>query len=137
VTVPEGQTTAPFTVTTVPVAAQVSVGISATVSLTKTATLIIKQPVVSALSLSPSSLKGGANSTGTVTLTGIAPTGGIQVALSSDRLEATVPATITVAAGQKSVQFTIKTTAVSALVYATVAAVTGTVSKSKVLTISP
>src|SRR5205807_9341050 len=58
-------------------------------------------PSASSLTLNPTRVTGGAqSSTGTVTLSGPAPAGGAQVALSSSNDPASVPASSTVAAGR-------------------------------------
>src|SRR5206468_1803209 len=58
-------------------------------------------------------LIGGSAATGTVTLSGPAPEGGLVVALSSDHPALTVPPSVTVPAGKTSVSFPVNTTAVS------------------------
>jgi hypothetical protein len=58
--------------------------------------------------VNPTSVVGGAaNSTGTVTLDGAAPTNGISVALSSSDTAATVPSSVPVLAGATSATFTL------------------------------
>ena len=53
-------------------------------------------PTLSSVTLNPMSLVGGNSSTGTVTLSGPAPTGGIVVSLTSDNAAGQVPASVTV-----------------------------------------
>src|SRR2546425_4097410 len=70
---------------------------------------------LSSLSLNPTSVTGGNSSTGTVTLSGAAPSGGAQVTLSSSNtVVARVPSSVTVAAGATSATFTVSTSAVTA-----------------------
>ena len=58
---------------------------------------------MSSVSLNPTSVTGGASSTGTVTLSSAAPAGGAVVTLgSSNTAAATVPGSVTVAAGATS-----------------------------------
>jgi fibronectin type 3 domain-containing protein len=65
---------------------------------------------LTALTINPTTVTAPASSKGTVTLSGAAPTGGIAITLrSSDTRKATVPLTVTVAAGQTSATFTITT----------------------------
>jgi uncharacterized delta-60 repeat protein/uncharacterized repeat protein (TIGR01451 family) len=66
------------------------------------------------LSFSPSTVTGGCqNSTGTVTLSGPAPAGGVMVNISSaEPLAASAPAQVLVPGGQPSAQFTVTTGAV-------------------------
>src|SRR5437870_4760411 len=69
-------------------------------------------PGVTSLTLKPSSIPGGsgATSTGTVTLSAVAPAGGTSVALSSSiSALAAVPPIIMVSAGQTSAAFTVWT----------------------------
>jgi len=70
---------------------------------------VLPSSVVSSLSVSPASVKGGTAATGTVTLNGPAPAGGAQVALSRDNPAVHVPATVTVAAGATSATFNVTT----------------------------
>ena len=137
VTVAAGQTQATFTVATDVVSATATAVISGTAGgVTKTANLSVKRLEVSSVSLTPASVAGGNTSTGKVTLNGPAPTGGKVVTLASNKGEAAVPASVTVAAGQKTASFTVTTTPVSSPVSATISATLG-VSKTKVLTIKP
>src|SRR6266446_2701783 len=81
---------------------------------------------LSSLSLNPTSVTGGNSSTGTVTLSGPAPTGGAQVTLSSSNTTAaSVPSSVTVAAGASSATFTVSTSAVAASTSVTISAAYG------------
>jgi thermitase len=142
VTVPQGQTSANFTVTTTPVTSQTNVTITASAQgVTRQATLTVTpQPSVTlqSLTISPSSVWGGSNATGTVTLTGPAPAGGAVVQLrSSNTSAATVPSSVTVPAGQTSASFTIRTTSCWGCIYrvVTITATYNNTSKSAQLTI--
>src|SRR5262245_42956401 len=65
-------------------------------------------PAVSTISLSPTSVVAGATSTARVTLTAAAPSGGTVVGVtSSNSAVATVPATLTIAAGSTSGSVTV------------------------------
>jgi PKD repeat protein len=117
VTIPAGTTSGTFTVATTLESATTSVTISAAYhDTTKTALLTVTGvPGVLSLSVSPSSVDGGNAATGTVTLSNAAPTGGAVVTLgSSNPTVASVPTSVTVAAGLTSATFSIATTAVSA-----------------------
>ncbi len=111
VTVAAGQSTASFTVTTYAVTTATSVTLTASYSGNKvSATLTVNPPALSAVTLSPSTVKGGSTSNGTVVLNGPAPTGGVVVSLSSNNTAlVTVPSSITVAAGSRSAKFTAQT----------------------------
>jgi hypothetical protein len=114
VTVPAGATSATFPVNTSAVAAPTPVTISASFgSVGKSATLTVRPATLSSLTLNPTSVGGGAqSSTGTVTLTGPAPAGGAQVALSSSNSAASVPPSVTVPAGATSATFRVNTSLV-------------------------
>lgn len=140
VTVAGGATSATFTVTTSAVDTT-TVQLSATLgSVSQFAALTITRAVaaaLSAVSLSPSTVAGGNSSTGTVTLSAAAPSGGTVVSLSDNSAAATVPASVTVAAGSTSRTFTAATTAVTSQTLAVVTASSGGVSRSATLTVNP
>jgi hypothetical protein len=96
------------------------------------------QVALSSLTLSQTNVVGGNSVTGTVTLTAAAPAGGFVVSLSSSNPTiASVPASITVAAGATSANFTASTTAVNDTQSATITATGGGVSRSVTLTVVP
>ena len=140
VTVAAGATTATFTVTTTAVSSTTSVTISGAYNGTQTATLTINPPAVtlSSVSLNPTTVTGGTSSTGTVTLSSAAPTGGAVVTLGSSSASATVPASVTVAAGATTATFTVTTTAVSSTTPATISGTyNGGTQQTATLTINP
>jgi hypothetical protein len=140
VTIAGGATSGTFTVQTSPVSADSSVTISAAyLSVTKAVRLTVSAPDAAGMSLDPPSVNGGVSSTGTVTLTGPAPTGGRVVTLKSSNTVATFPAgsTVTVPAGATSAQFPVATIAVTANKSITITATAGGVSKAAVLTVTP
>jgi hypothetical protein len=93
---------------------------------------------LSSLALNPTSVVGGNASTGAVTLSGPAPTGGAQVTLSSSNTTvARVPASVTVAAGATSATFTVSTSAVAASTAVTISGAYGGVSRTASLTVQP
>lgn len=70
---------------------------------------------------SPASIRGGTSSTGTVALAGPAPTGGAVVSLlNGNPSVATVPASVTIPAGQTSATFSVSTASVAATTYVSV-----------------
>lgn len=107
VTIPAGAAFANFTVTTTRVAANTNVTITATRGSVILNAIIQIRPMTFSLSVAPSSMPGGSSATGTVTLVEAAPPGGIVIALSSDNASATVPSSITIAAGDTSGTFTV------------------------------
>src|SRR5205807_1857642 len=142
VTVPAGGSSASFTVTTSGVVASTAVTISAsyggarrTASLTVTSTPL----TLSSLTLSPTSVIGGSQSaTGTVTLSGPAPSGGAVVSLSSSNPSvAAVPAGVTVPAGASTASFAVTTGAVVASTTVSITASFGGATRTASLAVTP
>src|SRR5262249_29619003 len=105
VTVPEGLTSATFTITTSStVTANVSGKITASYGGVPQSVSLTVKPWLLSMTLSPTSVVGGAStSTHTVTLNFAAPTGGLTVGLSSSKTAvASVPATMNVPQGATS-----------------------------------
>jgi len=118
ISIPEGQTTGTFTITTKPVQNDVNVTITATLATVPNATVRTKVITVTGLSVAlqvnPSTVRGGSTSQGTVTLTQPAGPGGVVLTLSSaNPAVAQVPATVTVPQGQTQATFNITTTPVA------------------------
>jgi len=137
VTINAGSTSANFAVTTSPVAAVTTASITAAYGgVNKTAALVVQPPALAALTLSPSTVVGGSTSTGTVTLTGPAPNGGIVIALASNKpTKATVPANVMVAAGKTFATFTVTTVTVTSGTSVTISGSYGGVTKNATLTV--
>jgi hypothetical protein len=141
VTVPAGATSATFTVTTFSVdttTVQLSASLDnvfqfAALTVTRAPT----SPTLSALTVSPSSVVGGASSTATVTLSAAAPSGGAVVTLSDDSAAATVPASVTVAAGATSATFTVTTSSVTTSIPVSISGSSGGTTQSATLTVNP
>jgi hypothetical protein len=93
---------------------------------------------LSSLSVNPTSVTGGNSSTGTVTLSGPAPAGGAIVALSSSNTTvASVPSSVTVAAGATTATFTVSTSAVASSTVVTISASFSGGTSSASLTVTP
>jgi hypothetical protein len=93
---------------------------------------------LSSLTLNPTSVTGGATSQGTVTLSGAAPSGGAVVMLaSSNGAIASVPPSVTVAAGATSASFTVTTTPVSVSTTVNISATYAGLTKTATLTVMP
>jgi hypothetical protein len=142
VVVPLGSTTGNFSISTSAVTTSTPVTISVSGGgKTVSAVLTVapaQQVALSTLTLSPSSLVGGAGSVGTVTLASAAPSGGALVTLSSSNTSAArVPATITVPPGATSATFAITTSAVTVAATATITATGGGVTRTAALTVNP
>lgn len=137
VVISAGQGSASFTVKTVSVPAQKVATITAkVVSHTVTASLTITPPSLYSVTLNPTAVAGGANSTGTVTLNRAAPSGGMAVKLASSIKSATVPASVTVASGKTTASFTVKSLAVSTQQTATITATLNSQSQTAKLIIN-
>ena len=139
VTVPQGATSAQFTVTTTTTDSPTSITIAASGGgATQTASLVVGPLAVASVSLNPTAVIGGASSTAVVTLNGAAPAGGFAVTLaSSNPAVAEVPATVTVLQGATTAQFTVTTLTVTASASATITASEGGVSQTAALQVNP
>ncbi len=85
--------------------------------------LTVTALTVTAVSVNPAAVAGGAGATGTVTLSGIAPGGGAVVVLQSGTPSvATVPANVTVPAGQNSATFAVTTSVATTAANVTITA---------------
>jgi len=137
VSISAGKTSGAFSVKTVSVPAQAAAVLTANLNGTmQSATLTITPPVIVSVTLNPTSVKGGKSSSGTVTLSSPAPTGGLIVSLISNSAKATVAASLTVAVGKTTGTFTVKTSAVSSTTTVKITATLGSASKTAGLTIS-
>src|SRR6266403_1845959 len=95
-------------------------------------------PTLSSIALNPTSVTGGSPSTGTVSLSGPAPSGGAAVSLSSDNTTAaTVPASVTVTAGASSATFTVSTSSVTTSTSVNISASYAGATKTASLTVLP
>ena len=93
---------------------------------------------LSGLLVNPASVVGGRSSTGTVTLSGPAPTGGVVAALSSaNPAVASVPPNVSIGAGVTSSSFSIATSAVGASTPVDITASYSGASKTAALTVTP
>jgi hypothetical protein len=93
---------------------------------------------LSSLTLNPTSVTGGASSQGTVTLSGAAPSGGAVVMLaSSNGAVASVPSSLTVAAGATNAGFTVTTSPVSVSTTVNISATYAGLTRNATLTVMP
>jgi hypothetical protein len=143
VTVPDGASSATFTITTKTVCCQGhwSQITASSGGITKWETINVNPappgPQLSSLALSPTSVTGGSPSTGTVTLTDTVSACCAVVSLSSSNAAvAAVPASVTVPVGSSTAQFTVTTSSVAASTPVTVTGSRG-VQRSAVLTVNP
>lgn len=89
------------------------------------------------LTISPSTISGGAQPLGIVLLNGQAPAGGVAVTLTSNSPSVTPPASVLVEAGSSSASFPLPTSAVTANTTATVTASDGRTSAQAQVTLTP
>ena len=113
-------------------------GVSRTATLTVNGSATPPQaPTLSALSLSPATVQGGNSSTGTVTLSAAAPSGGAVITLSDNSAAANVPSSISVPGGATSANFTVTTTTVTASTVVPISALFAGVTRTASLTVTP
>ncbi|HEX9487937.1 MAG TPA: hypothetical protein VF976_12790 [Gemmatimonadales bacterium] len=112
-----------FTVQTGQVTAATPVTLSATLNgSTTTLQLTVLPPSLQSVSVSPSTISGGAQAGGIVMLNGQAAAGGAVVSLSSNSMAVSPPPTVTVAPGNFSASFPLPTSTVAAPTTATITA---------------
>jgi len=110
VNVPQGATSATFSVTTVSVPADVTVTITASANLrSSSATLLLKRTAIDAVNTQKNSVPGGESLSGSVSLTGNAGVGGLKVDLSVNDPSASLPASVTIVSGQLFAAFSVST----------------------------
>jgi len=140
VTIPAGLASVTFIVATSSVTSSQTVTVTATYNgASQTASLTINPvPVsLSSLSLSPTTVIGGFSAVGVVRLSSPAPSGGAVVALQSSGSAASVPASVSLAAGTSAVGFIVTTSAVTASETITITANLGPSSQTASLTVNP
>jgi hypothetical protein len=132
VRIAQGNSANSFNITTSSVPIETSVRIDAILGgVTKSVFLNVNPnpddpPLLESLTITPSSVPGGTYATGTVTLSGPAPAGGIFITMSSgNNSVAQVPAIVAVAGGQISGDFTVTTFPVSNTTVVTITAFWG------------
>jgi probable HAF family extracellular repeat protein len=136
-TIPAGQTTGTVTVNTLLTPVDRTLTLLASIGTTQKGVKFDVTPIyLSTLSVSSTTLVSGQTATGTVTLIAPAPAD-LQVRLTSDNAAVTVPAAVTVRAGQTSATFTVTTNTVSKNTAATVAASYGGNDSLVHMTITP
>ena len=135
ITIPAGSTSGTANVVSFSDTATTSVTLTAKYGVSHTTHLTVLRPKLLTVSITPTSLYGGATSTGTITLTG--PTAvDTTVAVSTDNPAATIVGPVVVPAGSSTGTFTIKTTPVTTLTPTEIIAVLVSTDKVK-LNIKP
>ncbi|MDR3691796.1 MAG: PQQ-binding-like beta-propeller repeat protein [Fimbriimonas sp.] len=139
-----GSTSGAFAIATTSVSQQTPVTISGSLNGQSVTASLTVNPliVVSAVSVSPTTVVGGSSKdavpvAGTVTLSGPALPGGTLVTLASGNSAASVPSTVTVAAGSTTTTFAVKTSVVSQPTPVKVSASLNGQTVSTTLTVTP
>jgi subtilase family serine protease len=126
VEVAEGATSDLFSINTSAVTSVTTVTLTGTLNgATVSTTITVTPGALGGMSVTPSSIAGGSTATGTLTMNGTAPTGGLAVSLSASNLAASVPSTVTIPAGASSATFTVSTHPVTAGIPVTITATQG------------
>ena len=136
--VPAGATSASFVIGSTPVQQKVNVMITATAgALAKSRTLTVNPAALASVKLQQSSMTGGAAQQGTVLLTGVAPSGGLSVVLSSSNPAIQAPKEVFIPAGARSGVFAIQAGVVATKTSGLMVAQLGTLKKSTSVSVVP
>jgi len=123
ITIPKGATSATLTVTPLPVAKNTTANVTATLGTsTIQVPVTVEAPTLTKLVLNPTSVQGLSKSTGTLTISGPAPSAGLKITLASSSTLATVPKTVTIASSATTATFTVNAAASLTKVAATITA---------------
>jgi hypothetical protein len=139
VTIPAGRSTARLNITSNGVNNDHTVTLyisDATYGGSLTTSVDVRRASLTGVSLNPGSVYGGLSTTGTVTLDGPAGAGGRYISVGGD-LNTSMPSTVIVPAGARSVAFRINTFAVDSLDPAKIVAVDGSTTVNGFLFIGP
>jgi hypothetical protein len=110
IVVAAGQTQGSASVTTQGVTTNTTVTVTGTLSgVSKAATFTITKTTLASIYANPDPVRGGNNTNVTVTLNGVAPTGGITVATGDNSGNVGMPSSVFIPAGASSVTITIAT----------------------------
>ncbi len=144
--VPSGAAAATFSLSTRVVTADIAVPITATLgSAGRTVNLMVRPTqtvtppppsgLTLTLGLNQGTVRGGTTVKGTLTLSAVAPAGGLAVAFSSSHAAVSVPVTVVVLAGQRRANLSFVTAKVTSKTAVTLTATAGTAAVSRVLTL--
>ena len=123
ITIPSGYSSGTFAIAASDVSVITTSHVSVAYnSITDVVTLTSNPPRVYRFSLTPATVTGVANLTGTVGLIAHAPAGGVLITLSSDNAAITVPPNVTIPAGAPGASFTASSATVAAVTTAHVTA---------------
>lgn len=135
----QGTNSAQFLVDTLPVQTQVVAQISATFGGKTASTTVTLTPIplLTGLSLTPSTVTGGGSSVATVTLSAPANAGGVWIGMNSSDPVVTVPQSVFIPAGLISKSFAVTSTPVNASTSAVLSATQSAITKTASLTVLP
>lgn len=137
VEIPSGATEVTFPITSQGTSTQFTSNISVYLgSKSIVRPIVVYPPALSTFALSSTSVKGGEDITGTVSMNGKAFAGGVYMAGSSDGPEAIIPSSIGIPQGQTQRSFVIKTKVVSARVNRTLTVTYAGVTRTRTITIN-
>src|SRR3954454_4731469 len=142
VSVPAGNNSASFPITTKATSAFTTVEVDASAGgVTRSAFITLAAgptaPSLVSLAIAPTSVVGGSNATGTVQLSSAAPSGGLSVTLATGNLSvAQPPPIVTVPAGQSQASFTVTTSPVGASTPVTITAFSGSITRTATFTVT-
>ncbi|HZH98172.1 MAG TPA: hypothetical protein VEX38_04310 [Fimbriimonadaceae bacterium] len=138
VSIPTGGTSVAFRVNTSIIASTTNVTFTATYqTVTRTAVLRVEAADLLNNQISPTPVRGGARSVGTITLSRPAQQGGALVFLSSPDPDAFVPNSITIAQGATQGRYMINTAPVTASKDIVITATRGAISRAETITLLP
>lgn len=137
VTVPAGLMTVDFTITTSVTQIDRFINITAIASpaVQDVKVLTVLTPQFLSFIINPSAVTGPDGAVGTVTISAVAPAGGLVVDISDNSAAASSPSTVTIPAGQSSASFNISTIAVTSDTVVTFTATLGAGSVQATLTV--
>jgi trimeric autotransporter adhesin len=136
--VPAGATSVLVAATTLGIGSQTSVTVTATYNGGSAQGAVTIYPLsVIGFNLSPVEVTGGSNVTGTVAISGPAPSGGVNISLSSSSTLVQVPSSVNIPQGSSSASFTATTSGVSSVNNVTLTVSYSGTSYSDPLTVVP
>ncbi len=115
----------------------VKVKVGSAVSTVKVQGTVSLTPDLTLISVNQTAVTGGTTVQGIITLSGVAPTGGVNISVSDNSSAATLPAFVTVPGGSNSVTFNIATTPVSSSTAVTISAAYKGVTRTASITVNP
>ncbi|RYG43224.1 hypothetical protein EON79_17395 [bacterium] len=138
VTIPQGQTSAEFSIVSNDVTELQNARVVATLGdSTATASMVVKPLAIKAFALSAATVKGGVSVEGTVTLDEVVGVNTLVTVESADPAVVVVPSSTTVVKGGKARTFTIKTKAVTAAKYVKITVTKNGTSTYRTLKVTP